>query len=110
MLNNYCVDAVCYNNNINNSIFSPEDCNRNLCVSETVTPTVPDIRDHSHWFFYALYIGGGIHLLLTLAMVAFFVIFYAPHYSHPDLEYLYLRMINWYVTLCALSLVCTHIL
>ena len=75
MLNRYCVEAVCYSNNINSSVFTPEDCNRSLCVYEALSPTVPDFSDHRHWFFsYTLYIGGVIHLYMSLQMLLSFFI------------------------------------
>ena len=84
MLRTYCVEAVCYNNTINNSIFTPESCNPSLCVSETLVPSVPEIDDHPHWFFtYALYIGGGIHLFMSVTMFAFFIILNFQNFSRP---------------------------
>ena len=86
-LNMYCREAVYYNNNINSSIFAPEDCNRSLCVSETLVPTMPDLDDHRHWFFsYVLYIGGVIHLLLSVTMLVLFFILNAQDFSRPHLK------------------------
>ena len=88
MLNGYCVNAV-YNNNsiISDSIFTPEDCNRSLCASEAVVPTEPDIGDHSHWFFnYALYFGGTLHFLLSVAMALSYFIIHIPEVKIPRLK------------------------
>ena len=101
MLNRYCVDAVCYNSNVSSSIFTSEDCNRSLCVSEALIPSVPDIRDDKHWFFsYALYIGGSIHSLLSLIMLIFFLVINAPDFQPPRLKRLYYKLrlyVNMYV-------------
>ena len=80
-------------------MFVPENCNSSLCTSETLVPTAPDISDHPHWFFsYALYIGGIIHLLLSIIMLAFFFVLSAQDFSpsHPKQSlnkfYLYVQL------------------
>ena len=84
MLNSYCVEAVCYNNSVNNTIFTPEDCSGGSCVSEQRFPTIPDVEDDPHWFFsYVLYIGGSFHLLLSLLMAMLFLFLNAPDFSAP---------------------------
>ena len=102
MLNTYCIDAVCYNNNVNSSMFTPEDCNRSLCIYKSLIPTEPDISDHTfHWFFSCagvLYIGGGIHLIMSVIMVASFFITHTPDVEFPRLKkvpyniYLYVKL------------------
>ena len=100
MLNSYCVDTVCYDNNVSSSLFTPVDCNRSLCVSEALVPTVPDITN-DHWFFtYALRIGGGIHSFLSLFLLISFLVINAPDFQPPRLmKYCYkLRQyVNMYV-------------
>ena len=79
------MEAVCYNNSINSTTFTPEDCSGGSCVSEQLIPTIPDIGDHSHWFFScALFIGGSIHLLLSLLMALFFFALNFPDFGTPD--------------------------
>ena len=91
MLNRYCVEAVCYSNNINSSVFTLGDCNHSLCVSEALTPTVPDIGNHPQWFFsYTLYIGGVIHLLMSLAVLLFFFILNAADVNPVPFHQCYL--------------------
>ena len=76
ILNSYCVEAVCYNNSVNSTIFTPEDCSGGSCMSEQYSPTIPDVGDHPHWFFnYALYSGGAIHTLISLIMFVLFLLF-----------------------------------
>ena len=100
LLNRYCVDAVCHNSMVNSSIFAPEDCNSSLCVSEVLTPSQPDIGDHSHWFFtYALYIGGGIHLVASLLMLIFYLILNTPDFQPPLFERYYYNL-RLYVATC----------
>ena len=84
MLNSYCVEAVCYNNNVNSTIFTPEDCSGGSCVSEYLSPSIPDVGDHPHWFFcYALHIGGAIHLIISILVVGlFFVLNYRQLLYH----------------------------
>ena len=84
MLNNYCVEAVCYNNTVNSSLYKPEDCRNNLCSSQTLSPTLPDVADHPHWFFSCtLFIGGAIHLLMSLMMLASFFVINTPQVNNP---------------------------
>ena len=78
-LNSYCVEAVCYNNSVNSTTFTPEDCSGGLCVSEQLSPTVPDVGDRHWFFFFALIIGGAIHVILSIFMVAFFFILNYHH-------------------------------
>ena len=83
----YCLEAVCYNNSVNRKIFTPQDCNHSLCVSEAHTPTVPDISDHPHWFFsYTLYCCGTIHLILSVVMLLFFIALNVPNHGFSDLK------------------------
>ena len=91
MLSGYCVEASCYNSDVNDSMFMPEQCDSSYCeVVETLVPTVPDIDDR-HWFFdYALYIGGGIHLLMSLAMVISYFLINKANFVFPDLIYKYM--------------------
>ena len=84
LLNTYCTEAVCYNSSVNSSMFVPQNCNSSLCTSETLVPTAPDISDHPHWFFsYALYIGGVIHLSLSVTMLVLFFVLSAQDFSSP---------------------------
>ena len=92
MLNGYCLENSCYNNIVANSSFNSDFCNRSYCeVTKTLVPTLPDI-DNNHWFFdYALYIGGVIHLLLSLVMIiSYFLInvrnFVLPGFIREFLE------------------------
>ena len=88
LLNSYCVEAVCYNNIVNSTMFTPEDCSGGSCVSEQLSPTVPDVDDHPHWFFsYALFIGGSIHLLLSLLMLIFFFALNISDFGTPDKDF-----------------------
>ena len=72
MLSGYCMETSCYNNIVDDSAvnFTSDSCDPSYCeVAKTLVPTLPDINNN-HWFFdYALYIGGAIHLLMSLAMV-----------------------------------------
>ena len=89
LLSGYCT-RLCHNNMTTNSMFTPNQCNINYCTEETAVPTVPDI-DNSHWFFdYALYIGGGIHLLMSLAMVISYFLINAGNFVLPDFVYKYM--------------------
>ena len=75
-------------------MFTPDQCNADYCMEETVVPTVPDI-DNSHWFFdYALYIGGAIHLSMSLAMVISYFLVNAGNFVLPDFvyEYMYVNL------------------
>ena len=83
-LNGYCVQTSCYRNIISNNTFNSSLCNPTYCEVETPVPTIPDI-DNLHWFFdYALYIGGGIHLLISLAMLISYFLVNAVHFVLPD--------------------------
>ena len=80
-------------------MFTPEDCNPSLCVSETLVPTVPNITDHPHWFFnYTLYIGGVIHLIMSALMALSYFIRFTPDARLPRLNkapynfYLYVKL------------------
>lgn len=87
-LNAFCVEMSCYNNN--NSAFISSQCDNSYCETETVVPTVPDI-DNRHWFFdYALYAGGAIHLLMSLAMVISYFLINASNFVLPDFVYQYM--------------------
>ena len=88
MLSGYCLEAFCYSNTVDNSTFASNLCDPNYCkVTKTLVPTLPSISDN-HWFFnYFLYIGGSIHLLMSLAMViSYFLInsgnFVLPGFFH----------------------------
>ena len=101
LLNSYCVDAVCYNNNVNSSIFIPENCNRSLCVSEAHVPTVPDTTNDPHWFFYyALRIGGSVHLVFSFLMFISFLVINGPDFQPPRIKRVYYELrlyVNVYV-------------
>ena len=90
-LSGYCMQASCYNNNINSlHNFTLDDCDNSYCAEETAVPTVPDIDD-PHWFFdFALYIGGGIHLLMSLAMVISYFLINTGNFVWPDFVYQYM--------------------
>lgn len=103
LLNGYCVDAVCYNNSVNSSLFTPEDCDRSSCASQTIVPSVPDIGDRPHWFFdCTLYICGSIHSIMSLLMALSYFIRFTPDVRLPQLNevpynfYLYVRMLSVY--------------
>ena len=95
-LNSYCVETVCDNHAINSSMFTPENCSHSLCVSDALTPTVPDINSNPHWFFsYILYVGGVIHLLMSCTMVIFFFVMNSPYFNLPLYEfYLYVNCLQ----------------
>ena len=89
VLKKYCLEVVCYNNSVNSSIFTPQDCNHSSCVSEAHIPSVPDISDHPHWFFsYTLYCCGAIHLILSVLMLVFFIILNVPTYDLSDCKHI----------------------
>lgn len=93
LLSGYCMERLCHNNTIINSTFTPNQCDPSYCTEETVVPTVPDL-DNSHWFFdYALYIGGAIHLSMSLAMVISYFLINAGNFVLPDFvyEYMYVK-------------------
>ena len=92
ILSGYCLESFCYSNIVDNSTFAPDLCDPNYCkVTKTLVPTLPSISD-SHWFFdYFLYIGGSIHLLMSLSMVmSYFLInsgnFVLPGFFHDFCE------------------------
>ena len=94
MLSSYCMQELCNGNNMSNSTFTLDDCDASYCTEETVVPTVPVIDD-PHWFFdYTLYIGGAIHLLMSLAMVISYFLINGRNFVLPDFVYQYM-----YVTL-----------
>ena len=48
---------------------------RKLNGTEVAVPAVPELEDNNWFFSYALYIGGGIHLLMSLVMaISYFII------------------------------------
>ena len=87
----YCVQASCYNNVVNNnSTFTSDLCNSSYCeVEKTLVPTLPDIDDN-HWFFdYFLYIGGVIHLWMSLTMTISYFLINARNFVLPGfIQYL----------------------
>ena len=87
-LSGYCQRVSCYGDTVGNSTFMPSDCDDSLC--KTVTPTTP--ADQSdHWFFdYVLYIGGGIHLLMSLAMLVSYLLINASNFVLPGVFYTYM--------------------
>ena len=89
-LSDYCVERLCQNNSVSNSTFSPRDCTDDYCMRETAVPTTPDINSR-HWFFdYFLYIGGGIHLSMSLAMVISYFLINSGNFVLPDFVYKYM--------------------
>ena len=81
-LSGYCQDVSCYGDTIENSTFMPNNCDNNLC--KTVTPTTP-VDQNKHWFFdYALYIGGSIHLLMSLTMVTSYFLINLANFVLPS--------------------------
>ena len=86
-LSGYCESISCYGDPVLNSTFMPSDCDDNLC--KIVTPTTPE--QNSHWFFdYALYIGGTIHLLMSLAMLISYLLNNARNFVLPKAFYKYM--------------------
>ena len=86
-LSGYCQSVSCYRDTIENSTFMPNDCDDNLC--KIVTPTTPD--QNSHWFFdYALYIGGSIHLLMSLARFISYLLNNAGNFVLPKAYHKYM--------------------
>ena len=90
MLNGYCVETSCYDNVVSNSTFTSDQCDRSFCkVAKTLIPTVPD--DNQHWFFdYFLYIGGTIHLMMSIAMLVSYLLINKANFVLPD-------FVRWYV-------------
>ena len=59
---------------------------RHLNGTEIVVPTIP--RETDNWFFfYVLYIGGSIHLLMSLAMVVTYFLINGSNFIMPDFFY-----------------------
>ena len=92
LLNNYCVETSCYNNLVNDSNFTPDNCTHDLCtIVKTIVPTVPEDSRSGHWFFdYALYIGGVIHLLMSLTMVISYFLINSSNFVMPNVYYRYM--------------------
>lgn len=84
LLSGYCTEIFCYNKVINHSRFTPDLCNSSYCEVETPIPTVPDVDNH-HWFFdKVLYIGGAIHLMMSLAMVISYFLINTVNFVLPN--------------------------
>ena len=85
LLNGYCVETSCYSNVVDNSTFTSDQCNSSFCkVAKTLVPTLPDI-DNGHWFFdYFLYIGGVIHLLMSITILISYFLINKPNFALPD--------------------------
>ena len=99
-LSGYCMQASCLNNNISSQNFTLGNCDSSYCIEETAVPTVPDIDD-PHWFFdFALYIGGAVHLLMSLAMVISYFLINAGNFVWPDFiyQYMYVPLISFVAT------------
>lgn len=84
----YCLETSCYNNLGTNS---SDMCNSSYCEMKTFVPTVPDIDNHywlfdsHHWFFdFILYIGGTIHLTMSLGMVISYFLINVGNFILPD--------------------------
>ena len=94
-LHTYCLETSCYNNNILSANFSANDCTRDLCaIEKSLTPSIPEDDGRSHWFFgYALYIGGGIHLLMSIAMVMSYFLINSSNFVLPDFFHRYVYVI-----------------
>ena len=94
-MNTFCLEASCYNNNIFSTNFTVADCDREQCtIAQSLTPSIPENDGRSHWFFgYALYIGGGIHLLMSIAMVMSYFLIYSSNFVLPDFFYTYVYVI-----------------
>jgi len=59
---------------------------RHLNGTEIIVPTVPD--QSQNWFFsFVLYIGGSIHLLMSLAMVITYFLVNGSNFVMPDFFY-----------------------
>lgn len=110
MLNNYCVQTSCYNNLISNTTFTTSDCNQSLCtVAKVLTPTVPE--DNGHWFFdYFLYVGGAIHLLMSLSLLISYYLIKASIFVLPDVSTYEDKYISFipYKTLLLSIILCTE--
>ena len=74
-------------------------CDRSYCVNEAVVPSIPDFVN-SHWFFdFFLYIGGAIHLAISLAMAISYFLIHAANFVLPDFvhEWMYVSNLNYCV-------------
>ena len=61
-------------------------CFRHLNGTDIVVPTVP--RQTENWFFsYVLYIGGGIHLLMSIAMATTYFLINGSNFVLPAFFY-----------------------
>ena len=82
MLSGYCVETSCYYNIVDNSTFTSDFCNPSYCEVENIhVPTLPDINNN-HWFFdYFLYIGGVIHLLMSIVMATSYFVINARNFT-----------------------------
>ena len=110
LLNSYCVEAVCYNNSIVNTMFTPEDCSGGSCVPEQLSPTVPDVDDHPHWFFsYALFYGGSFHLLLSLLMAIFYFALNTSDFRIPDKDVLLNQLYEYVKIMFIVNLLCIYV-
>lgn len=100
-LNSYCLETSCYANNLLSNNFTATDCDSELCsIAKSLIPTLPENDGRSHWFFgYALYIGGGIHLLMSIAMVMSYFLIYSSNFVLPDYFYTYMYVIYEYIRL-----------
>ena len=86
------METSCYNNIVDNSTFTSDLCDPNYCkVTKTLVPTLPNINDN-HWFFdYFLYIGGSIHLWMSLGMVISYFLINARNFVLPGFLYGFLK-------------------
>lgn len=87
----HCLVTSCYNSNNTNS---SNVCDSSYCEMKTPVPTVPDIDNHywffrsHHWFFdFFLYIGGSIHLMMSLGMAVSYFLINATNFVLPDFVY-----------------------
>ena len=87
----HCLVTSCYNSNSTNS---SKACDSSYCEMRTPVPTIPDIDNHywffhsHHWFFdFFLYIGGSIHLLMSLGMAISYFLINATNFVLPDFVY-----------------------
>ena len=95
LLNGYCVETSCYSNVVDNNMFTSDQCNSSFCkVAKTLVPTLPDI-DNGHWFFdYFLYIGGVIHLLMSITIVISYFLINKPNFALPDFVLQYVSKVS----------------
>ena len=63
MLNSDCMEAVCYNNSVNGTKFTPEDSSAGSCMPQLqqFNLTMPDVGDHPHWFFLLCLVDWRSH-------------------------------------------------